>query len=133
MAEEKTDKIVDGVAENDPTPYFKIGAQPFQTGLATHNPGDVIPWEVPKGWDEKKNGRHYASYGPSVTWTPLNKAASAIMASHKEKVRKATEPKPDPVALQMKAMQESFTKLAEAQDRQAQVLEALLEKLTSKK
>jgi hypothetical protein len=111
MAEEITTPAVD---DNDPVPYFKIGAQTFQTGMGAHGPDSIIPWAVPEGWDEKKWGKHYASYGPSVTWTPLNKAAKVLMDKRKANVAAELAPKLSPTEVLMAQQAETLKLLAEA-------------------
>jgi hypothetical protein len=68
-------------------PLFEITQAPgFATGLVMHQPGEVIPWAVPEDWSEKRYGKHYAEYGPSITFLPRNKAAEDLMTKHKAKL-----------------------------------------------
>lgn len=87
------------VEEREP-PKFRVTQAPgFATGLQMHLPGEEIVWEVPEGWDEKKYGKHFSAYGPSVTFEPLNAAAEALQSDHKEKLKqRALAKKADPAA-----------------------------------
>lgn len=134
MATEEKEKNPQPVVDDDdPTPYFKIGAHRFASGVGMFEPGDVIPWQVPEHWNEKLNGKHYAAHGPSITWTPLNKAAKKLHEAQHAKVTKMNTPPPDPSVERMRKLEESLGKMAEAQAKNTEVLTALLEKLVSKK
>lgn len=75
-------------------PIFRVTNPPgFATGLVMHPPGTEIEWVVPDDWDEKKYGKHYAAYGPSLTFQPMNAAAEALMEDHKALVKKKNTPK----------------------------------------
>lgn len=75
------------------TPIFRVMQGPgFATGLVMHPVGTEILWEAPEGWDEKRNGKHFSAFGPSVTFECVNKAAEDLMATHKENVRKKMQP-----------------------------------------
>lgn len=120
------------VDPNDPVPYFRIGSQSFHAGVATHNPGDIIPWVVPDEWKTARDGKHYASYGPSMTWGPLNKAAEKLMAAYKEEIAKRSRPKPDPQVERLARLEELQIKSLEAQQAQTAALLALVEKMGKK-
>lgn len=96
---------------------FRVTQAPgFMTGLVQHPVGAEIPWEVPDNWDTKKWGKHFAEYGPSTTFEPVNKAAEELMASHKAAVAKKNAPIPSDMALllaQNAAQQEQTNKLVE--------------------
>src|SRR4051812_40468642 len=92
------------------TPHFRIGnAGIFRTGLVSYGPGEVIEWKVPEGWNEKKYGKHFASYGPSISWEPLNPAAEKLMEEHKANVKKKNTPK----ASEIEVLQSLVTKQSE--------------------
>lgn len=80
-------------------PVFRVTQAPgFMTGLVQHPVGAEVPWEVPDNWDTKKWGKHFAEYGPSTTFEPVNKAAEELMASHKVAVAKKNAPVPTEMA-----------------------------------
>lgn len=133
---DKTPEVVE-----DDVPIFEVTMAPgFATGLVMHAPGEQIRWEVPEGWNEKKNGKHYASHGPSVTFKCCNKAAEKLMADHKAKVAEKNKPRPTAQDEAAKAMQEQNLKLmsmfAEAQAEQRRTNERLadaIEAMSKKK
>lgn len=122
-------------------PLFEVVQAPgFATGLQLHPPGAQIPWEVPDGWNEKKWGRHFASYGPSLTFKALNPSAEKLMEQHKAMVAEKNKPRPtdsDKQIAAMKEMQlETMKMMLEAQAEQRRTNERLaeaLEQLTKKK
>lgn len=83
------------MATEKETPRFQVTQAPgFATGLVMHLPGEEINWEVPPDWDTKKYGRHYASYGPSLSFLPLNPAAEKLMEEHRALIVSKNKPKP---------------------------------------
>lgn len=113
------------ITDNDPIPYFRIGGQTFHSGIGSHPPDSIIPWEVPDGWKDDRWGKHYASRPPSITWTPLNAAARKLFDAQVERVRVLTSPAPPP-------RDEKFERLMEAHQKQAEQNGKLLELLTKK-
>jgi hypothetical protein len=111
------------VKENDPVPYFKIGPQTFHSGIGSHEPDSIIPWEVPEGWNVERWGKHYASRPPSITWTPMNAAARKLFDAQVARVKMLTSPKPPP-------RDEKFERLMEAHQKQAEQNAKLIELLT---
>lgn len=80
---------------SDERPIFKVTTAPgFATGLKMYAPDEEIVWAVPPEWDEAKYGKHFAAYGPSLTFLPVNEAAEKLMVEHKAKIAKALAPKP---------------------------------------
>lgn len=81
-------------------PRYRVTQAPgFATGQVMHPPGTELDWEVPHGWDAAKYGKHYAEYGPSTTFEPLNDAAKKHMEEHKKKIEeKARKAAPAPSA-----------------------------------
>jgi hypothetical protein len=79
-------------------PRYRVTQAPgFATGLVMHPPGTEIEWQVPHGWDSAKYGKHYAEYGPSVTFEPLNDAAKKHMEEHHKEIKaKAAKAAPAP-------------------------------------
>lgn len=76
-------------------PRFRVTTAPgFATGLHMYGPDEEIDWVEPEGWNEKKYGKHFSAYGPSLTFACVNKAAEDLMEKHKEKVKLANQPKP---------------------------------------
>jgi hypothetical protein len=74
---------------------FKVTqAGGFATGLKKYEPGELVVWEVPPGWNDKKYGKHFAHYGPSVTFEPMNPPAVDVMAKHKKLLEEKNRPKP---------------------------------------
>lgn len=115
-------------------PIFEVVQAPgFATGLQLHPPGSQIEWVVPENWNEKKWGKHYASYGPSVTFKPINPAAEALMEKHKALVAEKNKPKPSEASLHLQAMQEMqdklLTMMLEQQAEQRRTNERLAEAL----
>jgi hypothetical protein len=102
-------------------PIFRVAQAPgFATGMHMHPVGTEIAWEVPDGWDEKKWGKHYASYGPSVTFECVNPAAEKLMAAHKKNVAEKNKPVPT----EMQALQEqNRAQQAQLSQLMAQILE----------
>lgn len=129
MAENEEKVEID---DNDTVPYFKIGSQRFASGVGVFEPETIIPWAVPETWREDLNGPHYATRPPSITWTPLNKAAKKLHAAQVERVSKMTAPPVDPSVARMEKLENAFTALATAQAEQTRVLTAVLEKLGKK-
>jgi len=78
----------------DERPIFRVAQQHFASGLKVYEKGDEIVWEVPPEWDAKKNGRHFASYGPSVTFEAVNKPAQKMLDAHKALLIEKNKPKP---------------------------------------
>lgn len=78
----------------DERPIFRVKSGPFATGVKLYQPEEEIVWAVPEGWDEKKYGKHFAEYGPSLSFEPLNEAAVKRMADHKKLVAEKNLPKP---------------------------------------
>jgi len=79
---------------SDERPIFRVVSGPFATGVKLYAPGEEIVWAVPEGWDEKKYGKHFAAYGPSLSFEPLNEAAVKRMEEHKKLVAEKNRPKP---------------------------------------
>lgn len=77
----------------DERPVFKL-TSPFATGIKLYAPDEVIVWAVPEGWNEVKNGKHFAAFGPSTTFIPLNPPAEKLMAEHIARLKEINKPKP---------------------------------------
>lgn len=131
--------------EKDERPIFRVEQAPgFATGIKMYAPGEEIVWAVPEGWDEKKYGKHFASYGPSSTFTPLNTAAEKLMAEYKAKLAEMRKPKPtadderaaklEKLVLDMLAAQgEAQAEARRAQARHEELMSQLIEAQTKKK
>lgn len=79
----------------DERPIFRVTQAPgFATGIKMYAPGEEIVWSVPEGWDAKKYGAHFASYGPSTTFEPVNPPAEKLLADHHAKLKELRKPKP---------------------------------------
>lgn len=125
--------------EKDERPIFRVTQAPgFATGIKMYAPGEEIVWAVPEGWDEKKYGKHFASYGPSSTFTPLNAAAEKLMVEYKAKLAEMRKPKPtadDERAAKLEGLVLDLLKSqgeAQAESRRAQARhEELMERLIS--
>lgn len=84
------------IAKKEP-PKFRVEQPPgFFDGAELHQPGTELVWEVPDDWDPEekskegfKRGPHPMSYGPSLTFTPLNEAARALQEHHRKRVLEA--------------------------------------------
>ncbi len=93
--------------KREKAPWFRVTQAPgFATGRVMHVPGTMLEWSEPEGWDEKKYGKHYSKYGPSMTFEPLNKAAEDLLAKHKENVQKKFAPVPSDIEKFMGLMRE---------------------------
>lgn len=79
---------------SDERPIFRVVSGTFATGVKLYAPGEEIVWAIPEGWDDKKYGKHFAAYGPSLTFEPLNQAAEKRMEEHKKLVAEKNQPKP---------------------------------------
>jgi hypothetical protein len=79
----------------DERPIFRVQqAGGFATGLKKYEPGEDVVWEVPEGWNAARNGKHFASHGPSMTFLPMNPPAERIMEKHRKLVAERNRPKP---------------------------------------
>lgn len=135
MTESKAEVVI------DERPVFKVTqAGGFATGLKKYEPGELVVWEVPPGWNDKKYGKHFAHYGPSVTFEPVNPPAVDLMEKHKKMLVEKNRPKASEEALRAAKMEELLTKQLEIQSKLAEAqlslnerLATLVEKLSGKK
>ena len=75
------------------SPRFRVTQAPgFFDGTSLVPVGTEIAWEVPDGWDVKKNGPHFMSQGPSQSFEPLNAEAIELQEAHKARIDKAAQP-----------------------------------------
>lgn len=126
MSETKADVVI------DERPVFKVTqAGGFATGLKRYEPGELVVWEVPPQWNEKRYGKHFAHYGPSLTFEAMNPPAAALLESHKKLVAEKNKPKPTADEIRAAKMEELLTKQLEVQAKQAEATTALLDRLTS--
>lgn len=69
-------------------PVFRTN-QPFFDGVKLYDPQTEIAWVKPEGWPVTA-GKHFSEHGPSITFTPMNRAAQKILEDHLEKKRAQT-------------------------------------------
>jgi heme exporter protein D len=126
MSETKAEVVI------DERPVFKVTqAGGFATGLKKYEPGELVVWEVPPGWNDKRYGKHFAHYGPSVTFEPMNLPAVDLMAKHKKLLEEKNRPKQTEEAVRAAKMEELLTKQLEIQAKSAEAQLALNERLTA--
>lgn len=127
----------------DERPVFKVGPTPFATGIKKYEPGELVVWAVPEGWDDTKYGKHWASYGPSTTFIPMNPPAKKVLADHiKLLAEKAKKPptadderaaKLEKLVLDLLASQgEAQAEARRAQARHEELMERLIASQESK-
>lgn len=102
----------------DDRPVFKVvQAGGFATGVKKYEPGELVVWAEPEGWDEKRYGKHWSKYGPSLTFIPVNPPAERLMDEHRKVIADRNKPRPT-------VDDERFAKL---EAMHTQVMSALLE------
>lgn len=133
------------VEVKDERPIFRVKQAPgFATGIKMYAPDDEIVWEVPEGWDEKKYGKHFASYGPSTSFEAVNPPAEKLLEAHKAKIVELRKPKPtadderaaklEKLVLDMLAAQgEAQAEARRAQARHEELMERLISAQEKKK
>lgn len=109
-------------------PKFRVTQAPgFASGLKFYQVGEEINWEVPDGWNDAKYGKHFAEYGPSTTFEPLNEAAKKLLKDHHAVLKEKNRPKPTADDERLAKVEEMNLKLLSSQLETQALLRRLLE------
>lgn len=130
MADEKKEVV------KDERPIFRVAQQHFASGLKVYEKGEEIVWEVPPDWDTKKNGRHFASYGPSITFEAVNPPAQKMLDEHKKYLIEKNKPKAsiaEEMLAETRKTNEINQKLVAQNQKMLEMLVDLVEGLSKKK
>lgn len=117
----------------DERPIFEVVSQHFASGLKTYEKGEQIVWAVPEGWDEKKYGKHFSVYGPSITFRPVNPPAEKLLKEHRKVIEDRNRPRPTVAEEMLAETRKSNDNAAKLIAQNQKMLEMLIELVKSKK